>query len=122
MLPQPKISQYCLLASEGREGFTRAPKTSHLMSRSSGWLRLGRPAAVALCAVVFFACGAANAQDMGSLNPAPLPPLAKPDNPATPAKELFARKPTAAALPTHVLGFYSKGCLAGAVALPINGK
>jgi penicillin-insensitive murein DD-endopeptidase len=93
-----------------------------MMSTSSGRLRLERPTAVALCAALFFVCGAANAQDRGSLNPTPLPPLAKPDNSATPAKELFARKPTAAALPTHSVGFYSKGCLAGAVALPIHGK
>ena len=30
----------------------------------------------------------------GSLNPEPLPPLQNPDAPSTPAKELFARKPT----------------------------
>ena len=41
---------------------------------------------------------AAVAQDPGNLNPQPLPPLAHPDDPKTPAKELFGRKvaPTAA--------------------------
>src|SRR5262245_22636076 len=34
----------------------------------------------------------ASAQDKGTLNPQPLPPIAKPDDPATPAKELFGRK------------------------------
>ena len=66
--------------------------------------------------------GTANAQDKGTLNPEPLPPLGKPETRATPARELFARKTTPAALPTRSIGFYSKGCLAGAVALPINGE
>src|SRR5262249_39747687 len=63
----------------------------------------------------------AMAQDKGTLNPRPLPPLAKPDDPATPAKELFGRKPAPANLQARTIGFYSKGCLAGAAALPING-
>src|SRR5262249_42407968 len=62
------------------------------------------------------------AQDKGSLNPRPLPALAKPDDPKTPAKELFGRKTTPAAMKAQTIGFYSKGCLAGAQALPINGK
>src|SRR5207245_7751136 len=57
----------------------------------------------------------------GTLNPKPLPPLAKPDDPVTPAKELFGRKTAPAPLQARTIGFYSKGCLAGAVALPING-
>src|SRR5689334_13504737 len=40
---------------------------------------------------------------------------------ATPAKELFGRKPTPAKLPPHSIGFYAKGCLAGAEALPADG-
>ena len=52
---------------------------------------LGRGAVAALFAAGFFA-GAAVAQDKGTLNPQPLPPLAKPDDPATPAKQLFGRK------------------------------
>ena len=66
--------------------------------------------------------GQASAQDRGSVDPQPLPPLAKPDDPNTPAKELFGRRPTPAPLEARVIGFYSKGCLAGATALPINGK
>jgi penicillin-insensitive murein DD-endopeptidase len=104
--------------------------------------------------------GLAQAQDKGTLNPKPLPPLANPDDPKTPAKELFGRRLTpapvsvvahasdaahspisaAAAVAAHILGrpslaaanstplptsrtigFYAKGCLAGAVDLPING-
>jgi penicillin-insensitive murein endopeptidase len=65
---------------------------------------------------------AAHAQDIGSVNPKPLPPLANPNDPKNPAKELFARKPTPANLPASAIGFYTRGCLAGGVALPINGK
>jgi penicillin-insensitive murein endopeptidase len=52
----------------------------------------------------------------------PLPPLANPDDPKNPAKELFARRPKAADMQARSIGFYTKGCLAGGVALPINGK
>jgi penicillin-insensitive murein endopeptidase len=62
------------------------------------------------------------AQDKGTLNPQPLPPLAHPEDPKTPAKELFGRKATPAALQSRTIGFYSKGCLAGAQALPVNGR
>src|SRR5215211_7872602 len=77
---------------------------------------------IAAFAVAILAAGTANAQDKGTLNPKPLPPLAKPDDPATPAKELFGRRPVPAPLEARTIGFYSKGCLAGAKALPINGK
>ena len=81
-----------------------------------------RPAALALCAVLFFAHGAANAQDKGTLDPKPLPLLAKPDGPGTLAKELFARKTTPSQGPARSIGFYSHGCIAGAVALPVDGE
>jgi penicillin-insensitive murein endopeptidase len=61
------------------------------------------------------------AQDKGSVDPAPLPPLANPNDPHIGAKELFGRKILPAAMPTRVVGFYAKGCIAGAEALPING-
>jgi penicillin-insensitive murein DD-endopeptidase len=61
------------------------------------------------------------AQDLGTLDPKPLPPLTNPNDPKLPAKELFARKPEPVAMQTHSIGFYAKGCIAGAVALPING-
>src|SRR5687767_13221767 len=73
-------------------------------------------------ALLLAAAGTAGAQDKGTLNPKPLPPLANPDDPATPAKELFGRRPTGADLTPRAIGFYAKGCLAGGVALPINGK
>jgi penicillin-insensitive murein DD-endopeptidase len=65
--------------------------------------------------------GAASAQDKGILDPKPLPPLANPNDPSVGAKQLFGRKILPAAMPTRVIGFYSKGCIAGAEALPING-
>jgi len=107
---------------------------------------------VALSFVLVIAgAGVANAQDKGTINPKPLPPLANPDDPKTPAKELFGRRPTPAPISavTHApapvaaaatmgrpslaaakstppesrtVGFYAKGCLAGGVALPINGS
>jgi len=69
------------------------------------------------------AAGTASAQDKGTLNPQPLAPLAHPDDPKTPARELFARKTgPASTMPSRTIGFYSKGCLAGGVALPLTGK
>jgi penicillin-insensitive murein endopeptidase len=62
------------------------------------------------------------AQDKGSVDPKPLPPLANPKDPKLGAKELFGRKVLAAAMPTRVVGFYAKGCIAGAQALPIDGE
>jgi penicillin-insensitive murein endopeptidase len=61
------------------------------------------------------------AQDKG-IDPRLLPPLAKPDDPDIGAKELFGRKLLPAAMPTRVIGFYARGCIAGAEALPINGE
>ena len=68
------------------------------------------------------ASAAALAQDKGSVDPKPLPPLANPNDPKLGAKELFGRKVLPAAMPTRVVGFYAKGCIAGADALPINGE
>ena len=62
------------------------------------------------------------AQDKGTLDPKPLPPLANPSDPATPAKELFGRARAAAPLEPDPIGFYSRGCLAGGEQLPINGS
>ena len=63
----------------------------------------------------------APAQDKGALDPKPLPPLANPSSPATPARELFGRAHEAAPLHPDPIGFYSRGCLAGGEPLPING-
>ncbi|TDR94684.1 penicillin-insensitive murein endopeptidase [Enterovirga rhinocerotis] len=71
-------------------------------------------AAIALTSVPVFA------QD-GTFDPKPLPPLGQ-AGPATPAKEMFGRRPKPASLEARSIGFYSKGCLAGARALPVDGK
>jgi penicillin-insensitive murein endopeptidase len=65
---------------------------------------------------------AAPAQDRGAVDPKPLPPLAHPEDPATPAKELFGRAPGPADLAARSIGFYARGCVAGAEALPVNGE
>lgn len=77
-----------------------------------------RPA-VALMLVAVTA--AAAAQDKGTLEPKPLPPLEHPNAPGTPAKQLFGRVKSPTGGHARVEGFYSRGCLAGAVALPITG-
>ena len=71
--------------------------------------------AVALLAAPAFA------QEKGTLDPQPLPPLANPSDPHVPAKQLFGRATDPADLQARSIGFYAHGCLAGAQALPING-
>jgi len=92
---------------------------------SSGFSRRGVPAVIArMLAVVLSAIvstGGAPAQEIGSVNPRPLAPLANPDDPSVAAKEVFGRQPLPANSPARSIGFYSRGCLAGAVALPVNG-
>jgi penicillin-insensitive murein endopeptidase len=75
-----------------------------------------------LAALAFLVCGgAAQAQDRGSVNPKPLPPLADPDAPSTPAKALFGRATTPAPGPARPYGSYAKGCFSGGEALPNDG-
>jgi penicillin-insensitive murein endopeptidase len=74
-----------------------------------------------LLVALLVSTGPALAQDPGTLDAKPLPPLEHPDAPSTPAKELFARKPAPFPGPAHSIGFYSNGCLAGAAVLPIDG-
>lgn len=71
-------------------------------------------------ALLIAGCGLAAAQDLGTLDPKPLPPIEHPDA-NTPAKELFGRKTTPVAMTARSIGYYTHGCLAGGVALPING-
>ena len=81
----------------------------------------GPVVALSAFAIALAATGTAIAQDKGTLNPKPLPALAHPDDPKTAAKELFGRRFTAAPMQPRTIGFYAKGCLAGGMALPING-
>src|SRR5947209_17300993 len=81
------------------------------------------PRLILFSALIFVVASiAALAQDKGSVDPKPLPPLANPNDPNLGAKELFGRKVLPAAMPTRAIGFYAKGCIAGAEALPINGE
>jgi len=61
------------------------------------------------------------AQDKGSLDPKPLPPLENPRDPALPAKEVFGRAMTPVEAQSRSIGFYSRGCMAGAKQLPLDG-
>ncbi|ACL56145.1 penicillin-insensitive murein endopeptidase [Methylobacterium nodulans] len=79
-----------------------------------------RPIALALTALALTGLPA-RAQDRGTLDPKPLPPLANPDDPTTPAKALFGRATTPASLPPQAIGSYARGCVAGAEALPVDG-
>lgn len=79
----------------------------------------------ALCAALILpaaiaAAGALRAQEPGALEPKPLAPLARPDDPKTPAKELFARRALPARMEARSIGFYSRGCLAGGKALAVD--
>jgi penicillin-insensitive murein DD-endopeptidase len=77
---------------------------------------------IALTGFMLATASSLMAQERGTLNPQPLPPLVNPTNPKTAAKELFARESEPAPLVARAIGSYVRGCLAGAVALPINGK
>ncbi len=77
---------------------------------------------LALIGLTFLHCNGVLAQERGSVDPKPLPALAHPNDPATPAKELFGRVNEPASLAARAIGFYSRGCLAGAQALPVNGE
>ncbi|MDH8639085.1 hypothetical protein QIH23_26510, partial [Klebsiella pneumoniae] len=54
--------------------------------------------ALALMSAALAVTVPAQAQDKGSVNPKPLPPLANPNDPKVAAKELFGRKLQPAAL------------------------
>ena len=50
----------------------------------------------------------AQAQDKGSVDAKPLPPLANPNDPKNPAKELFGRKLAPADMQARSIGFYTR--------------
>ncbi|MXQ11491.1 penicillin-insensitive murein endopeptidase [Microvirga makkahensis] len=66
--------------------------------------------------------GAAFAQDRGTLEPKPLPPLSNPNDPKLAAKELFGRSSAPASLRARSIGGYARGCVAGAAAIPTDGE
>jgi penicillin-insensitive murein DD-endopeptidase len=76
---------------------------------------------ILVCALALAAASPAVAQDKGSLNPKPLPPLVNPDDPSVPAKELFGRRDKPASLQSRAIGGYARGCVAGAASIPVDG-
>ncbi|MBV8568029.1 MAG: penicillin-insensitive murein endopeptidase [Methylobacteriaceae bacterium] len=76
----------------------------------------------ATLAIALLLIGAAGAQDKGTLDPKPLPPLANPLDPTIAAKQIFGRQLQPAEVEARSIGFYARGCLAGAKALPVNGE
>jgi penicillin-insensitive murein DD-endopeptidase len=66
-------------------------------------------------------CWPALAQDRGTLDPKPLPPLEHPGDPKIGARQFFARKLLPSAQSPKVIGSYTNGCLAGAEQMPITG-
>jgi penicillin-insensitive murein endopeptidase len=74
-----------------------------------------------LVVLVLAATSVARTQDIGNMNSPTLPPLARPEDPAIPAKQLFGRKREPLPLAARSFGKYSRGCLAGGMALPVNG-
>src|SRR5271165_4675189 len=58
----------------------------------------------ALIVATFLSCPAA-AQDKGTVDPKPLPPLANPSDPKTPARELFGRAKDGAPMDPEPVGF-----------------
>jgi penicillin-insensitive murein endopeptidase len=77
---------------------------------------------LAACFLTALAGDPALGQDKGSLDPAPLPPIANPNDPKLAAKQVFGRAMTPTEVATRSIGFYARGCLAGAKALPVDGE
>ncbi|MEQ1714296.1 MAG: penicillin-insensitive murein endopeptidase, partial [Hyphomicrobium sp.] len=77
-----------------------------------------KPAAAAVAPPVVAASPATVAP--AAIAPA-APPAAPPAPPQPPAKALFGAMTAPAQLEARALGFYSRGCLAGARALPVDG-
>ena len=96
-----------------------AQKTGSSAAQAGGLS--ARRLACALAAIVW-ALAPARAQEAGTLAPKPLPPLARPDDPKTAAKELFARRAAPARMAARSIGFYSRGCLAGGRSLAVDGE
>jgi penicillin-insensitive murein endopeptidase len=74
-----------------------------------------------MCLMLVAAATGATAQDKGTVGPIVPPPLDHPDDPKTPAKQLFGRIAAPTQGNAYVVGFYASGCLAGAAALPVDG-
>jgi penicillin-insensitive murein endopeptidase len=92
--------------------------------RSQIWGTLASAWRIELRAALLMACLLSQhcvAQDLGSLEPQQPLPLPDHITPSMPAKQLFGSETAPADLATRTIGFYSRGCLAGGVALPVDG-
>jgi penicillin-insensitive murein endopeptidase len=69
-----------------------------------------------------FSSGPALAQAPTRLDTPSLRSFIQQSNRSTPAREFFARASEPAQIPPRAIGSYSRGCLAGAVALPMKGE
>jgi penicillin-insensitive murein DD-endopeptidase len=76
--------------------------------------------ALGILSLVSLAAVDGGAQDLGTVQARKLPPLTH-TGPSTPAKQLFGRVLSPSEAATRSIGFYSHGCLAGGIALPVNG-
>jgi len=85
-------------------------------------LKQKRMALAAMVTVALAIWGDAAAQEKGAPDADPLAPLANPSDPSLPAKQVFGRAMTPSEAQTRSIGFYSRGCLAGAKALPVDGE
>ena len=85
-------------------------------------MRFGLKGILAVGLLASVAGSAACAQQQGVLDPKPPPPLANPSDPSLPARDLFGRATGPASLAARSIGWYAKGCLAGAQALPVDGE
>ncbi len=102
--------------------FRRAARDARVSAESEITPMRSKPSSLVL-ALSVLACGwPASAQDKGTTNPEPLPPLANPADPGLPAKEVFGRAMTPAEAQARSIGYYWRGCLAGAKALPVDGE
>lgn len=84
----------------------------------AAWRSICVAALLCLCA---FSSQQIAAQDLGSIDPQVLPVLAHLGDPMLPAKQLFGRETAPAHMASQPIGFYSRGCMAGGVALPLTG-
>jgi penicillin-insensitive murein DD-endopeptidase len=72
-----------------------------------------------LCVMLGLGCGAAAAQDLPQFRSLF---ASRGADTKTPAKALFGAATSPAPFAAEAIGTYSRGCLAGAVALPVNGR
>ena len=81
---------------------------------------------IAVYVLLVLACGSVAAEPINTpAKTAAIRPSAEPKDVKTtlkgPANEIFGAVTTPAPLAARAIGFYARGCLAGAVSLPING-